>query len=85
VEADLKRLGRERFEDEGGATAVLVLSTSHIAIHGWPHRDKSRDDGGFFWLSVCSCREFDPDIVDDIIYKSLGTTKINRSFNHILS
>lgn len=84
VETDLKKLGKEPFADEGGATAVLVLSTSHIAIHGWPNRDPDREDGGFFWLSVCSCRGFCVESVDHVVDNMLNVTSCNRDFRNIL-
>lgn len=58
VDIDLSKLGVEPFEDEGGVTGTLVLSTSHIALHTWPVRP-------FFVLDVYSCRDFEPTWVAD--------------------
>jgi S-adenosylmethionine/arginine decarboxylase-like enzyme len=52
VDVEIEKLGREPFEDEGGVSGVGVLSTSHLALHGWPAR-------GEFHLDVYSCRSFD--------------------------
>lgn len=41
-----------KFEDEGGITAVAVISTSHMSIHCWPLQS-------FFSLDVFSCKDFD--------------------------
>lgn len=53
VREEIKRMGAEPYEDEGGVTSVVVLSTSHAAIHTWPLRGRAV-------LDVYSCREFDP-------------------------
>lgn len=57
VALDLSKMHVEPFEDEGGITGTLVLSTSHIAIHTWPARH-------FFILDVFSCRDFDSTVID---------------------
>lgn len=51
VATDIRKLGREPFEDEGGISVLACLSTSHVAIHTWPLR-------GEFHLDIYSCREF---------------------------
>ncbi len=66
VEIDIKKLGAEPFEDEGGVTGTVVLSTSHAAIHTWPERR-------FFTFDVFSCRDFDPEVVETMLYKSFAT------------
>lgn len=78
VETALSKRGMIPFEDEGGASAVLVLSTSHIAIHGWPHRDDSRPDGGWFRFGLSSCRGFDPGAVEFVLKAELGVTRLAR-------
>lgn len=65
VTLDVSKLGIEPFEDEGGVTGTLVLSTSHIAIHTWPIRH-------FFVLDVFSCRDFDPGLVDLALSLAFG-------------
>lgn len=79
VPVELDKLGKEKFEDEGGSTASLILSTSHANIHGWPERDSEREDGAFFWFTVGSCRSFDPDVVDMVLDKTLHVTEADRS------
>lgn len=34
-----------------GVTGIVVLSTSHVAVHTWPHR-------GYLVLDLYSCRDF---------------------------
>lgn len=51
VEEEITKLGCEPFEDEGGVSGVVVLSTSHCAIHTWPLRS-------FFVMDIYSCRDF---------------------------
>lgn len=56
VEEELRNLlPGEAFEDEGGVTSVLVLSTSHIALHSWPLRERLEVD-------CYSCRDFEPKV-----------------------
>ena len=59
VVQEIEKMGREPFEDEGGVTGVIVLSTSHCAIHTWPLRvdEPARE---MFVLDVYSCRTFEP-------------------------
>lgn len=69
VEADLQKLGREPFEDEGGISVLGCLSTSHVAIHTWPLR-------GEFHMDLYSCRSFDGQAVVQLIRGALGPTEL---------
>lgn len=61
----VKRLGQHVEHDEGGITAVVVLSTSHAAIHTWPEEGMGRFD-------VDSCRDFDVSLVDQVLQSELS-------------
>jgi S-adenosylmethionine decarboxylase len=65
VEAEIEKLGKVPFEDEGGVTGVCVLSTSHCSIHTWPLRP-------FFVMDVYSCRDFDAMDVERFLATRLG-------------
>ncbi len=52
VPLEIRKLGLVPWEDEGGVSCCAMLSTSHIAFHGWPLRR-------VFSLMVYSCRDFD--------------------------
>jgi len=65
VELDIKKKGKIPFEDEGGVTAVVILSTSHAAIHTWPLRQ-------CFELDVYSCRDFEPGVVLEMVQAYFG-------------
>lgn len=65
VKAEIEKLGKVPFEDEGGVTGVCVLSTSHCSIHTWPLRP-------FFVMDVYSCRDFDPTEVERFLSARLG-------------
>ena len=41
----------DNFMNEGGVTGILVLSTSHCAIHTWPLKQE-------FNIDIYSCKEF---------------------------
>lgn len=85
IKENLNNKGIEPFHDEGGSSASLILSTSHINIHGWPHRDPKREDGAYFWLNIGSCRTFNPDVVDEVIKKEINTTDIQRFIRRLSS
>lgn len=62
VAQEIRKLGVEPFEDEGGVTGVIVLSTSHCAMHTWPLRVRE-DAREMFVLDIYSCRSFELDPV----------------------
>jgi S-adenosylmethionine/arginine decarboxylase-like enzyme len=74
VPVQVSKLGREPFEDEGGTSAAIILSTSHLAIHGWPRRDDQRADGGYFMMNLQSCRDFDPSIINEFVAFALNAS-----------
>ena len=65
VPLDLAKMNVEPFEDEGGVTGTVVLSTSHAAVHTWPARH-------FFIMDVFSCRDFDPAVVVKALHFVFG-------------
>jgi S-adenosylmethionine/arginine decarboxylase-like enzyme len=82
VKEDLSRKGEAVFYDEGGSSA-LILSTSHISFHGWSKRNLQRDDGGFFWLNICSCRDFDESEIESMVIGVLEVYDWNTVTNLI--
>lgn len=56
------------FQDEGGTTGMVVISTSHVSIHTWELRR-------FFQLDVFSCKDFDGDAALRYIYDTLGVDR----------
>lgn len=70
VEEEITKLGCEPFEDEGGVSGVVVLSTSHCAIHTWPLRS-------FFVMDIYSCRDFgNLDEVERLLQKRLNAFQL---------
>lgn len=65
VELQLAKMSKEPFEDEGGVTGVVVLSTSHAAIHTWPLQ-------GRFVFDMYSCREFDDRRIEASLVQHFG-------------
>jgi len=59
-----------KFEDEGGITAICVISTSHLSIHCWPLQK-------FFSLDAFSCKNFNADLAYSIIKEMLRVEKAN--------
>ena len=51
---------QDAFADDGGLTAQVVISTSHVAYHSWPLQDRFR-------LVVDSCKDFQAAIVESKI------------------
>lgn len=70
VADELKKMNLPIKADEGGMTAVVVLSTSHIALHTWPE-----DSGATF--DIHSCRDFDVLLVRSIIAECFETNDID--------
>lgn len=60
VELEIGKLGKEPFEDEGGVSGIMLLSTSHVAVHTWPLRK-------FFVFDLYSCRDFNDHAVKEVI------------------
>lgn len=60
VPLQIEKLGKIPFEDEGGITAIGVLSTSHVAVHTWPLQE-------YFKLHLYSCRDFDQKLIREIV------------------
>ncbi len=69
VEEEIEKLGVEPFEDEGGVTGIVVLSTSHCAIHTWPLRS-------LFVMDVYSCRDFDAATVRQMLATRFAARKL---------
>lgn len=61
-----------KFEDEGGITAIVVISTSHMSIHCWPLQK-------FFSLDAFSCKPYDARLALSIIKEMMGVGDANVS------
>lgn len=48
-------LDNNNFMNEGGVTGVLVLNTSHCAVHTWPLKQE-------FNIDIYSCKEFNKEV-----------------------
>ena len=59
----------ESDDDEGGWSAICQITTSHIALHGWPMR-------GAFMMDVFSCKRFDHNIARSIIAEMLNVSDV---------
>lgn len=57
-------------EDEGGTSVLLVITTSHLAIHVWPLQK-------YFALDVFSCKDFDVELALATIHKHMPITTEN--------
>lgn len=66
IHKELKKQGLEPDPDEPeGVSGMVVLSTSHVAIHTWPHKK-------FAIMDLFSCCDFDTGKVEDQILKLLN-------------
>lgn len=66
VPDELRKMGEKPDPDEpDGICGVCVLTTSHVAIHTWPHRK-------YCLIDIFSCREFDTEIARQAIKELLG-------------
>jgi S-adenosylmethionine decarboxylase len=57
-------------DDDGGWSVACQITTSHIALHGWPQRNA-------FMMDVFSCHDFDVERAQRIIWERLGVTDAN--------
>lgn len=61
IKSSLEKQGLQVDPDEPeGVTGVVVLSTSHVAVHTWPHRK-------YAVIDVYSCRDFKTGAVYDTL------------------
>lgn len=58
-----------------GITGVVLVTSSHIAIHTWPLRNR-------FSLCVFSSKEFDKDVAEDLIKDRLHVTRRSAHWIH---
>lgn len=69
--AVLERVRRTgKFEDEGGISAIQVISTSHMSLHAWPLQK-------FFSLDAFSCKDFNAELALSIIRETMGVSAEN--------
>jgi S-adenosylmethionine decarboxylase len=55
-------------EDEGGWSVICQITTSHIALHGWPLR-------GAFMMDIFSCRDFNATAAERVVRDHLDVTE----------
>lgn len=69
VPMDPDKLNSE--DDEGGWSVICQITTSHIALHGWPMR-------GAFMMDIFSCKEFDPREARRVVNEMLDVTEAHQ-------
>lgn len=57
-------------QDDGGWSVFCQITTSHIALHGWPLR-------GAFMMDVFSCRDFNTQMAVELVVKFLRVISLN--------
>lgn len=72
VPLNTDNLNSDDFMDEGGVTGVIILTTSHCAIHTWPLRQE-------FHLDIYSCKEFDKEVAIKFVSDFFQCYKIKAS------
>jgi len=55
-------------DDDGGWSVICQITTSHIALHGWPLRNA-------VMMDVFSCNDFDVELAKEIIWSHLRITE----------
>lgn len=60
----------DSMDDEGGWSVICQITTSHIALHGWPLR-------GAFMMDIFSCRDFDIASAERVVREHLDVTEAN--------
>jgi len=69
VDLQIAKMHQDPFDDEGGVTGVVVLSTSHAAIHTWPLQE-------FFVFDMYSCRTFNDKVVEAALVSAFGAYRM---------
>src|SRR5258708_39476590 len=72
VELDKNKINSDVFQDDGGISSFIMISTSHIAIHCWPLRN-------YFSMDIFSCKDFDSLRAFDIVNKLLDIEKCSHN------
>jgi S-adenosylmethionine decarboxylase len=57
----------ESADDDGGWSVICQITTSHIALHGWPLRSA-------VMMDVFSCHDFDVERAKALVWERLGVT-----------
>ena len=57
-------------DDEGGWSVICQITTSHIALHGWPMR-------GAFMMDIFSCKPYDTARAEAVVREALHVTDVN--------
>lgn len=71
IKEALSLMGLEPDKDEPeGVTGFVVLSTSHVAIHTWPHRE-------YAVIDLFSCRDFENSDVLGVVSEVLKPKKVS--------
>jgi S-adenosylmethionine/arginine decarboxylase-like enzyme len=58
-----------------GLTGVVIIETSHIAVHCWDETDP-----GLVQMDVYSCADFDPKLIFDLIDKDFEAESMEYKF-----
>lgn len=70
IRQELERQGVEPDPDEPeGVTGIVVLSTSHCAIHTWPHR-------GYAVIDAYSCADFETEPVTAVVEETFEPKRV---------
>jgi S-adenosylmethionine decarboxylase len=62
-------------EDDGGITAMMAITTSHINIHTWPLQHKGR-------VVIDSCKPFDTEAAETFLSARFAARVIRRDNNY---
>jgi S-adenosylmethionine decarboxylase len=71
IKTELVKQGLEvDLNEPEGVTGIAVLSTSHVAIHTWPHR-------GYAIIDIFSCRDFQSAPIVAVLERLFAPQAIN--------
>ncbi len=61
--------------DKGGISAFVLISSSHISLHTFPH------NGGYVSFDIFSCKDFDIDKTVKLIAEAFGAKKVEKTLH----
>ena len=66
---ETRQLGLDPHPHESGFSTLALISTSHIALHAWPHLS-------YFMFDIASCKPFDSNAMREHLHDALALDEV---------
>ena len=71
--------------EDVGITGTAIITTSHLSIHTFPQGQRGTIEQPFFTFDCYSCKDFDSDLVCDILNEAFQPEKVEKVLVHRLN